>query len=472
MNKFFLIIFIFFLSGCIFIPKYDRPSAPVPSRFPQYGKTQSDNSAFASVSEIEWRRFFRDPRLQEIIELALQNNRDLRAAALNVEQIRAQYRIGSAGIFPTINASADATQEYTPAEAASNNKSDNSSKYHVGLDVPSYEIDLFGRLRSLKAQALENYFAAEEARKNVQISLVAEVAIQYLTLLNIDQQLALTQDTLKSVEEYYKLIKTSYEVGNTSELDLRSVEAQMQTARANAADYLRLKDQAQNFLVLLVGEPLPEDLPTQKPLDTKDFLSDLPAGLPSELLTRRPDILEAEHFLKGANANIGAARAAFFPQITLTGFGGTSSIKLKNLFLGQTAWNYSPEITVPIFDSGRNKASLDLANINKSIEIAHYEKAIQTAFREVSDALAARAALKEQNDAQEALIEAQQKRYNLADVRYRNGVDSYLTVLTAQQDLYKAQQSLIQTKFNALSNLVTLYMVLGGGWQKDLSIHH
>jgi multidrug efflux system outer membrane protein len=298
--------------------------------------------------------------------------------------------------------------------------------------VTSYELDVFGRVRSLKKQALETFFASEENRKSVQISLVAQVAIEYLSERALAEQLIQTQETLKSLEEYFKLIKGSYDIGNASQLDLKSSEAQVQAARANVANYVRLHAQAENALVLLLGQSVPEDLPAPQPFTSQSFLTDIATGTPSDIIESRPDILEAEHFLKAANANIGAARAAFFPKITLTGSAGEASVKLTDLFSGSSVWSFAPQITVPIFDAGANRASLDVAEIRKSIEIANYEKVIQTAFREVSDALVARSTLDEQISAQEALVKAQQQRSELADVRYRNGVDSYLTVLLAQ----------------------------------------
>jgi multidrug efflux system outer membrane protein len=329
-------------------------------------------------------------------------------------------------------------------------------------------VDLFGRVRSLKDQALERYFASEEARRSAHISLLAEIATQYLAERAFDEGLAITRQTLESVEAYYEMIRKVFEIGNTSELDLRTAEAQVQNARGNVATFLRQLAQAENSLVLLVGQPLPADLPRPLPLAAQQLLSDLPPGLPSELLRRRPDILAAEHQLKAANANIGAARAAFFPRITLTGSAGTASLQLSGLFApGSEAWSFSPAVTLPIFDAGNNRANLDVANINKRIEVAHYEKAIQTAFREVADALSARSTLEDEIQAQQALVNAEQQRYNLAGVLYRNGAENYLSVLTAQQDLYTAQQRLLQSRFARLSNLVTLYKALGGGWQEQ-----
>jgi len=297
------------------------------------------------------------------------------------------------------------------------------------------------------------------------IALVGEVVIQYLTERELDEQLAVARQTLEAVQSSYALNQRTFDAGTANELDLRSAEAQVQTARANVAALTRLRAQAENALVLLAGQSLPGDLPPTQPLDTPGLVPDLPPGLPADLLQRRPDILQAEHQLRAANANIGAARAAFFPKILLTGSAGTASAQLSDLFTGpQTAWNFSPQITVPIFDTGKNFASLKVAKVDRQIAVAQYEAAIQNAFREVADALAARTTLEEEIAAEKSLVTAQRQRFQLADMRYRNGVDNYLTVLTAQQGLYSAQQSLIQSQFARLANCITLYKALGGGW--------
>ncbi len=464
-KKIFSIALCLALTGCTLMPKYNRPEAPISSIYKTFQEKDVSNASQSAV-DIGWREFFSDPRLQKLVEIALNNNRDLRVAALNVELLRAQYRIGQAYAFPTINATASGLRQ---RDLSTSGEATTTGKYSVKLGFSSYELDFFGRVRSLKAQALEGYFASEEARRSVQISLVAQVAIQYLTERALAEQLIETQETLKSLQEYYQLIKGSYDIGNASQLDLRSSEAQVQTARANVANYVRQRAQAENALVLLLGQPVPDDLPSPQPFGSQNILTDVSAGIPSDLMDRRPDILEVEHQLKAANANIGAARAAFFPKITLTGAAGEASVKLTDLFSGTSVWSFAPQITVPIFDGGANANSLDAAKISKSIQIAQYEKVIQTAFREVSDALVARTALDEQIDAQQALVKAQQERYDLADVRYRNGINSYLSVLTAQQDLYSAQQNLIQSQFSRFSNLITLYKALGGGWDHHAS---
>jgi multidrug efflux system outer membrane protein len=382
---------------------------------------------------------------------------------LNIQQAQAQYRVARSSLFPTINAAGSESKTRTPADLSLPGQ-ELSTQYSVGLNA-SWELDFFGRIRSLKDQALNQYLATAQARKAAEISLVSQVADQYLTVLSYDDLLKVTEGTLKTAEESYRINKLQYENGTGSELDLRQAQTVVEQANANYQAEARLRAQAVNALVLLVGEPLPDDLPPGLPLSDQNLLTDIPAGLPSDLLTRRPDIMEAEENLLAANANIGAARAAFFPKISLTGNFGTLSPTLGGLFKpGSAAWGFSPTITLPIFTGGENKANLDLAHVQKNIQIATYEKAIQTAFREVADGLAARGTYDEQIAALERDTFAEQRRLDLSDLRYRNGVDSYLSVLTAQTSLYSAQQALISARVARLTNLVDLYQALGGGW--------
>ena len=456
------------LAGCTLAPKYERPAAPVAQTWPGDSTRANSSGDTNAVADIAWRDFFQDPRLQQIIGLALTNNRDLRVAVLNVEVSRAQYRIRRADLLPHVDAAGSFARQRLPKYQVSPGDSAINNQYSLGLGTTSYELDLFGRVRSLKAQALENYFATEEARRNAQIALVAEVAVQYLNGLELDAQLAVARQTLASVQAAYDLNRQSYDVGNASELDLRSAEAQVQAAKVSIAGYEQLRNQSENALTLLVGETLPTNLPPAQPLDGQKLLTDLPPGLPSDLLQRRPDILAAEHELKAANANIGAARAAFFPAIKITADAGVSSQQLSQLFAsGSGTWLFNPQITLPIFAAGQNKANLDVAKLNTQIEIANYEKTIQTAFREVADALTAKSFLDQQIAGQEKLVDAEQGRYDLSDARYRNGADNYLSVLLAQQDLYSAQQNLVTLRFSRLSNLIALYQALGGGWLEN-----
>jgi len=449
--------------GCTMMPKYDRPPAPVSSTWPN-GPTQS-KATNAAAPDIYWRDFFDDPRLQSLISLALENNRDLRIAALHVEQSRAQYRIQRAEIFPGVQGDASAVrQRFSGAVTAFNGGSVLTT---YSLDVgAAYEVDLFGRVRSLKREALEKYFATDEALKSVHIALVSQVAAEYLTQLRLLEAKAVAHQTLEAVQSSYNLIKRRFEVGAASELDLRTAEGQVQTVRVNSANFLQLLAESENALVLLVGQPLPDNLPSGKPFQQQHLLADRPVGIPSEVLQRRPDILAAEHTLKAANADIGAARAAFFPRILLTGSAGTASAKLSDLFTGPSeTWSFSPQIAIPIFDVGGNRAKLEVSKISRKIEIANYEKTIQTAFREVADALAVRSILDEKLKAQELLLSAQQKRFDITNARYRQGVDSYVDVLLAQQDLYAAEQNLLQFQAARLLNAIALYRSLGGGWK-------
>ncbi|KWK09485.1 multidrug transporter, partial [Burkholderia ubonensis] len=409
-----------------------------------------------AATDIGWREFFVDPRLQRLIEIALNNNRDLRVAVLNIAAARAQYQITRADLFPKLDAVGTGNRQRLPNALTAVPGRNITTTYNVGLQA-SWELDLFGRIQSLKDQALAKYLATAQARKASEIALVAQVADQYLTVLSTDDLLKVTENTLKSAQASYDLTKLKFDNGTGSELDLRQAQTVVETALANQQAQARARAQAVNALVLLVGQPLPDDLPPGLPLDAQNFLTDIPAGLPSDLLTRRPDIMEAEQNLLAANANIGAARAAFFPRISLTGAFGTASPTLGGLFkAGTAAWSFAPQITMPIFEGGANLANLDLANVQKRIEIANYEKAIQSAFREVADGLAARGTYDQQIDALQRNEHAQQRRYDLSDLRYKNGVDSYLSVLTAQTDLYAAQQTLINARLARWTNLVDL----------------
>jgi multidrug efflux system outer membrane protein len=459
-----------FAAGCSFEPKYERPAAPVAAAFPASGvyatqptTTSADTAGGRAAVDIGWREFFTDPRLQQLIQIALANNRDLRVSVLNVEAARAQYRITRAQLFPTLDAQASKSVQRTPKDLSFFGQTI-SQQYQVGLNT-SWELDFWGRIRSLKDQALEQYLATAQARKAAEISLVSQVAQQYLQVLAVDDLLKITDDTLKTAEASYSLTKLQFDNGTGSELDLRQAETVVEQARANREAQARARAQAENALVLLIGQPLPADLPPGRGLDDQRLLTDIPAGLPSDLLTRRPDIMEAEATLRAANANIGAARAAFFPKISLTGSFGTASPTLGGLFkAGSAAWSFAPQIALPIFEGGRNLANLDLANVQKRIEIANYEKAIQSAFRDVADDLAARSTYDSQIQALQRTTFAQSRTLDLSQLRYKNGVDSYLQVLTAQTNLYTVQQSLINARVARLDNLVNLYVALGGGW--------
>ncbi len=441
------------LGGCaIAPPPYERPSAPVADSFA--GGPGSGTAA----SEIAWQDFFADARLRRLIEIALADNRDLRAAVLAIEQSRAQYQIRRADELPSVNAAASLTRQPNASGGI-------GSTYLVGLALASYEIDLFGRIRNLSDAALAQFFATGEARKAAQISLVAAVASAHLALLADDELLEVTRQTLATREESLRLTRLRFDNGASSELDVRLAESLDEGARATLAQQLRQRAFDENALVLLIGRPLPADLPAPIRLADQPLRFDLPAGVPSQVLARRPDVRQAEQQLIGANANIGAARAAFFPRISLTGSVGLASTHLSDLFRsGSFAWSFAPQIALPIFDSGRNQANFEVAEVSRDILVAQYERTLQTAFREVADALAGRANLGEQLRAQQAQANAEAVRARLADLRYRNSAASLLDVLDAQRSLFAAQQAVVQVQAARALNGVALYKALGGGW--------
>ena len=456
-------------AGCTMAPKYQRPEAPVAADFPAGPAASGAAVAHAATAtaELGWRDVLGDPRLQALVTLALEQNRDLRVAALNVELVRAQYRIQWARQVPAVGASGVVTRLRTPGDMNSTGSPLTSEAWAVGVGVSTFELDFFGRVRSLSDAALEQYLSTEEARRSAQLSLVAGVASQYLAGRAFEDQVILARETLEGVTAALKLIRRAEEAGRVSELDLRSAEAQVETARFNLAVAEQQRARAEHALVLLVGGPLPADLPPPLPLDGPQVVLGLQAGVPSEVLVRRPDVLAAEHALQAANATIGAARAAFFPSISLTAFDGTASASLQGLFqAGSPSWSFVPKINIPIFQGGALRAGLDAAEVRKSIEVARYQRAVQGAFREVSDALVSQGWVEEQLRAQTARVAAESRRYQLSERRYRGGVDSYLNVLTAQRDLFAARQQLIQTRLARFTNLIDLYKALGGGWRE------
>lgn len=455
------------LTGCSMAPQYVRPEPPVAAAYPAdaNGKVAYGiaHSVPRSAVEIGWREFFPDPRLQVLITTALEQNRDLRSAALRIEEARAQYNIQSADLWPNLNLNASESRSRTPAALSPTGSTLVSTAYQVGLNLASFELDFFGRVRSLNQSALAQYLATEEARQAAQISLVAEVAKAYLAERAFAEQLALAQSTLEGRQDAYGLAKQRFDVGASSALDLRLSETLVLSARVTLATLARQRAQADNALTLLVGKSM-TDLPPAQTLAAHNLVTDIPAGLPSDLLIRRPDIRAAEQKLKAANANIGAARAAFFPRISLTAGIGTASTELSDLFkTGSRTWSFVPQLALPIFDAGRNSANLTLAQVRTKQAVADYEKTIQVAFREVADALVARTTLEEQIDAQSAFLDAQADRLRLADLRFKNGVASSIEVLDAQRELFAAEQALVQARLLRLTNAIDLYRALGGG---------
>lgn len=458
------------LSGCATMaPKYTQPAAPVPNAWPSGPayRAEAAKPEQKPLAEIPWQEFFVDSQLQKLIALALDNNRDLRVAVLNIERFRAQYQISRADLFPQVDATAGATYQRVAEDFSATGQATTSHQYSVGLGVSSYEVDLFGRVQSLKDKALEQYLATEQARRSVQISLVSQVATAYLALASDLERLKLAKDTLTNQQESYKLTKSRFDSGVSSALDIQQAQTSVDAARVDIARFTTLVAQDVNGLNLVVGSNVGADLLPQSISETLTALKDVAPGTPSDVLLNRPDILQAENLLKGANANIGAARAAFFPRITLLSSVGFGSEDLVGLFkTGAFTWSFAPRISVPIFEGGRNKANLTVAEVDRDIAVAQYEKAIQTAFREVADALAQRGTIDEQLAAQQSLTNATAETYRLSQARYEKGVDSYLTVLDSQRSLYGAQQNLISVRLSRLANMVTLYKVLGGGAKK------
>lgn len=455
-----LILAAVLLTGCNMIPKYTRPEAPVPAKWPTGPAYQETRPEAPNTADLPWREFFTDKRLQTIIETALRSNRDLLVAALNVDRARALYRIQRAELFPRLETGLTASKQRVRISGGEGLVT--LEEYGVNVGLSSWEIDFFGRIRSLKKQALEEYFATEQARRSAQILLISEVANAYLTLASDQENLELARSTLETQQAAYHVIKRRFEVGLAPELDVRQAQTRVDAARLDIARYTELVAQDKNALNLLAGSPvpaglLPEELSAIKPLP------EVSPGTSSEVLLRRPDILQAENLLRAANANIGAARAAFFPRISLTTAIGTASGDLSGLFKsGSFVWNYGPQAVLPIFDA-RIWSGLDASKVERKIAVAQYENAIQTAFREVADALATKGTLGDQIAAQQSLVEASARTYRLSNARYEKGIDIYLNVLDAQRSLYDAQQGLISIRLAKLANQVRLYAVLGGG---------
>jgi multidrug efflux system outer membrane protein len=455
------------LTACSLAPKYTRPAAPVPADWPKGAAYQETVTATVAPapSELNWQEFFPDEKLQKVITMALKNNRDLRLAVLNVERARALYGIQRAELLPAVNAVGGMSRQRVPADLSSSGKAITVEQYGVNFGISSWEIDFFGRIRSLKDRALEEYLATDQARRSAQILLVSTVANTYLALAADRENLNLAQSTLETQEATYRLIRKRHDVGITSELDLLRAQSQVEVARGDVARYTQLAAQEENALNLLIGSPLQgEFLPTG--LGSVIPPKEISPGASSELLLQRPDVLTAEHRLKAANANIGAARAAFFPRISLTTAIGTASAELSGLFkAGSGVWSFAPQIVLPIFDA-RTWSAYDVTKIDREIAVAQYEKAIQTAFKEVADALAVQGTVNGQIAAQQSLVDAFAETYRLSNMRYTRGIDSYLSVLDAQRSVYAAQRGLIVLHLARLVNQVTFYKVLGGAHQE------
>ena len=450
------------LSGCSLIPNYQQPASPVAA---QWDTVDTQHSA---VVLPDWREFFQDQQVQSLIETAFHNNRDMRIAALNVDAFRAQYRIQRSARFPSVDAGGGANRQRIPGNMnPAGNDSTINSQYSADLGITAWELDLFGRLGSLRDQALETYFASEQAQRSTQLSLIASVATAWLSLQADQEALQLVRDTLATYEDSLRLVERSYDAGVASLLEVQQARTSTSSARVSLAQFERQSAQSRNALNLLLGGEPDIDISTPVPLKHFKF-AELPVGLPADLLQRRPDILQAEYELKAANANIGAARAAFFPSISLTATAGSLSPDLSGLFdSGSGSWLFKPSINLPIFNAGRLRANLDYSETQKDIRVASYEKAIQTAFQEVADGLSNRMTYKQQLIAHDELVQTGEEYYTLADRRFIEGIDNQLTRLDAQRLLFDAQQQRISTHFAQLASEINLYKALGGGYTEE-----
>ncbi|HTW75884.1 MAG TPA: efflux transporter outer membrane subunit [Steroidobacteraceae bacterium] len=476
------------LAACTLEPRYREPALPVPEHWPIPPTTPAASAASAagataaasgppvpanrgriggtrSAVDIGWRDFFADPHLQQIIAEALADNRDLRVAVLDIQLARSQYLVQRANSLPQIDASGSYTKERLPA--AEFGFPITAAFYQVGVALSSFELDLFGRVRSMNHAALQQYFAQSEARRSAQLSLIAEVAQAYVTLQSDRQLLQVAQDTLRSQQASYDITAKEHAHGQVSGLDVAQADTTVEQARSDVARYQGSVAQDSDALQLLVGAPV-DTAPLPAALDDDTFgIAALPAQLPATVLLRRPDVLEAERQLRAANADIGAARAAFFPAVDITGDAGNLSTDFAKLFApGTGTWQYEPQVSLPIFRGGQLVGDLAEAKVNRAIAVAQYEKAIQSAFREVADALALTGTLEREREAQEALVRAAGRAYELSQQRYKDGLNSYLDVLDSQRTYYSAQQTLIAAELAQQDNRVTLYKALGGGWRE------
>lgn len=459
------------LAGCTMIPDYHRPTAPIAKEWP----TDAKGSTSVDASELEnWRDFYRDPVLRSLIETALTNNRDLQIAQHQVEASSAQFDIENAALFPTLNGTAGANVQKMNSRIWSLSQGSGPfymRQYAVGFGVSAYEVDLWGRIRSASRASFDRYVGDELGRESMRLSIIASVSTAMLNWVANNQALRVTQNVLENRRHTYSLVKQTADVGTGTQLDVAEAEAALRDAETNLQIYTRQRDQAMNQIELLVGTPLTPG--TRQELEHKTSLEEVvpfpevPEGLPSDMINRRPDILSAEQALRAANDDIGAARADFFPKIQITAANGTASNNITRLFQsGMGAWNVAPQITLPLFDAGRLTAQLHQAKARKKEEISRYEKTVQTAFREVADALAGRSTYLEQLQSQMLLVNAGNRQYQLALARFRGGYDPYLETLVAQRTLYEAQLGAIETKLQQILNTITLYKTLGGGWSE------
>jgi multidrug efflux system outer membrane protein len=454
--------------GCTMAPTYTRPVAPIPHAWPSGEVYQANRTATnaPAAQDLNWRKFFTDQKLRQVIGMALTNNLDLRLAAQNVVEARAKYGIQRSELLPVVNGSADRIRERVPTDLSAIGRPYTASEYDASLGVASWEIDFFGRIRSLKNVALQEYFATEQGCRSAQVSLISSVAGVYLTLAADRQNLTIAENTLATQQDSYNLIKHRHDLELVNDLVLQQAQTQVDAARRDVVTYKQIVALDGNALNLLAGFSVPERL---LPASLDDIAPPMAvsAGLPSEVLLTRPDVLQAEAMLKAANADIGAARADFFPRISLTAAIGASSGELSDLFKSASgAWSYAPQIVLPVFDT-RTWFALKASKAQRDLAVTEYQKTIQGAFRDVADALAIHGTVGQQVSAQQSLVDASAETYRLSSSRYEKGIDSYLSVLDAQRSLFAAQQGLVSLRRAKLVSQVNLYAVLGGGWQPE-----
>ncbi|HTR43989.1 MAG TPA: TolC family protein [Pseudomonadales bacterium] len=465
-------LFILGLAGCTMIPKYEQPASNISTNWPSvpgYAKTETTPAA-VPAADIGWHDFFRDQRLQQVIRIALTNNPNLLASVYNVQESKSLYRVQQANLVPTVDLGASGQRTRTPNVYTGGTNTApplQYTEYNLNVAMTQYELDLFGRVRSLTRQALETYMATDEARRSAQIALVAQVGSAYISEQEAAEQLTIAREMLNAAQQTYDLTKRSFEAGESSQFDLNSASIQLQNSTAAVAGYAQQLAEASDNLTLLAGGPLPPELQPSSPFNP-DICAEVPAGLPSDLLQRRPDVAQAEHQLKAANANIGAARAAFFPTVTLTGQAGLASTTLQSLFApGARAWNLSPQIVWPIFDMGTAYHNLKADEAAKMIQAANYKSTVQTAFKEVADALAVRETVESQLTQNQELVKTDQQSYDLTKAGFQTGVNSALDMNVTLQTLDSARLNLIQAQYSRLISLVNLYQALGGGWSEQ-----
>ena len=446
------------LSGCQLAPEQKDLVLPVSDAY-------ASGTAQSAAQQLNWQQFFNDEKLQTLISQSLEHNKDMQIAVLNVQRVRGLYQIEDSALYPSLDLNASGTRQRLPADLSGTGDAAISSQYSATVGITSYELDIWGKVRNQSAQALQNLYSTELSQYSTQVSLISELANAWLNYATDLQLLELAKETLTSQQESLSLTQKSFDLGATSSITLEQLKSTVATAKVDIATYKRLLKRDKSALDLLVGKSVSADLLPNKDLTNLISMPEVPVGLPSDLLSQRPDIKAAEHLMLAANANIGIARAAFYPSISLTANAGSASSDLSGLFdSGSGTWSFVPTISLPIFNMGRNQANLDVAKADQEIAVATYQQKIQNAFREVADALADREGYQEQLSALDMLISSRQITFDLSKMRYEKGADSYLQVLDAQRTWYGAQQQLIAGQQAYLASQINLYKALGGGW--------